>query len=147
VPIRLRDLLVPTNGVREDNRLALLKTTMINPDNQVNLSKRARLSQGTVSEAVRELEGQQLVRRDNRGIVQMAETTGAVVGIELGRHAAAVVGRRADQHFEDAALRWAQVNIARGQQGWVPQVAQAVRDVTEELDQEELVAVGLGVPG
>jgi predicted transcriptional regulator len=61
---------------------------MINPDNQANLSKRAGLSTGTVSEAVGQLVSQEVVRSERIGretVVRMAKTAGIVVGIEGGR--------------------------------------------------------------
>src|ERR1700722_15697423 len=105
MPAHLRELLFARNGVRDENRRALLRAVMINPDSQVNLGKRARLSGGTVSESVRALEEQGLVRSEKAGrgaIVRMAETVGAGVGIQLGRHGAAVGARRGDQDYQDA---------------------------------------------
>lgn len=149
VPVHLRDLLAAASGVRGENRLNLLRTLMINPDNQANLSKRARLSPGTVSEAVRELESQGLVRSEKIGreiIVRIAQTTGVAVGIEVGRHAAAIVARRVDQDYEDSTFRTVRVGISRGTQLWIPAVVQAVHEAADELDQDDLTAVGLGVP-
>jgi predicted NBD/HSP70 family sugar kinase len=145
----LSELLVKRSGTKEENRLNLLRTLMINPGNQANLSKRARLSTGTVSEAVGELAAQGLVRTERIGreiVVRLAETAGIVVGVEVGRHAAAVVARRVDQEYRDAAVRTLQVGIARGMPMWVPAVVQAVREVADDLEQEDVVAVGLGVP-
>ena len=145
----LRELLSSRNGVREENRRVLLQAVMVNPDSQANLSKRARLSTATVSDAVRALEEQGLVRSEKVGrgaIVRMAETAGAVVGIELGRHGAAVVARRVDQDYQDAASRVLQVSLGRGDRLWLPGVVQAVREVVDEIGQEDVVAVGLGVP-
>lgn len=147
--IQLRDLLIARSGVRAENRRALLTTLMIRPDSQVNLSKRARLSAATVSDAVRDLEAEGHVRGERIGreiIVRMAQTAGVAVGIELGRHATAVVARRVDQEYADSAFRVVQVGIARGIQVWLPGVVQAVREVADDLDQDDIVVVGLGVP-
>jgi predicted NBD/HSP70 family sugar kinase len=148
MPVHLSELLVKGNG-REENRFNLLRALMINPSNQANLAKRAGLSTGTVSEAVGELAGQGLVSTERIGreiFVRMAETVGLVVGVEVGRHAGAVVARRADQEYGDAAVRILQDGISNGISRWVPPVVSAVRDLAEELEQEDVVAVGLGVP-
>ena len=100
MPVHLRELLAERAGVREDNRSKLLRALMISPDNQTNLSKRARLSEGTVSGAVDELVGQGVITRTKIGretFVRMAKTAGIVVGIEGGRRTATVVARRVDQ--------------------------------------------------
>lgn len=149
MPVHLRELLAAPAGVREDNRSRLLRALMINPDNQANLSKRAGLSTGTVSEAVGELAGQGVVRSEKIGresIVRMAKTPGIVVGIEGGRQTATVVARRVDQEYHEAAAHQVRVGVSRGLQIWVPAVAQAVREVVDDLEQEEVVAVGLAVP-
>jgi predicted NBD/HSP70 family sugar kinase len=149
MPVHLRELLSKPSGVKEENRLSLLRAIMINPDNQTNLSKRARLSTGTVSVAVDELVGQQVVRTERIGretIVRMARTPGIVVGIEGGRQTATVVARRVDQDYQDSAARQVRLGVSRGLQTWVPAVVQAVREVVDDLEQEDVVAVGLGVP-
>lgn len=148
MPVHLSELLVKGNG-REENRFNLLRALMINPSNQANLAKRAGLSTGTVSEAIGELAGQGLVSTERIGretFVRLAETVGLVVGVEVGRHAGAVVARRADQEYRDAAVRILQDGISHGVSRWVPPVVSAVRDLAEELEQEDVVAVGLGVP-
>lgn len=145
----LRELLAQPNGVKEENRLNLLRALMISPDNQANLSKRARLSTGTVSEAIGELVGQGVVRSERIGreaFVRMTKTAGIVVGIEGGRQTTTVIARRVDQEYGDSAVRQVRVGVSRGMQMWVPAVVQAVRDVVDDLEQEDIVAVGLGVP-
>jgi predicted NBD/HSP70 family sugar kinase len=149
MPVHLRELLAQPAGVREDNRSKLLRALMINPDNQANLSKRAGLSAGTVSEAVGELVGQGVVTSERIGretSVRMAKTAGIVVGIEGGRQTATVVARRVDQEYLDSAARQVRVGVSRGLQIWVPAVVQAVREVVDDLEQEEVAAVGLAVP-
>jgi predicted NBD/HSP70 family sugar kinase len=149
MPVHLSELLVKPSGTKEENRLNLLRALMINPGNQASLSRRSGLSNGTVSEAVGELVGQKLVRAEKIGretIVRLVETAGIVVGVEVGRHAAAVVARRADQEYGDAVVRTLQVGASRGMPMWVPAVVQAVREVADDLEQEDVVAVGLGVP-
>ena len=149
MPVHLRELLGKPGGVKEENRLSLLRALMINPDNQTNLSKRARLSTGTVSGAVEELVGQGVITSARIGretFVRMAKTAGLVVGIEGGRQTATVVARRVDQDYQDSAARQVRVGVGRGLQMWVPAVVQAVREVVDELEQDDVVAVGLGVP-
>jgi predicted NBD/HSP70 family sugar kinase len=149
MPVQLRELLAAPTGVREENRSKLLRALMINPDNQANLSKRAGLSTGTVSEAIGELVGQGLIRSHRAGretVNSMARTAGIVVGIEGGRQTATVIARRVDQEYLDAAARQVRVGVSRGLQIWVPAVAQAVREVVDDLEQEEVAAVGLAVP-
>ena len=149
MPVQLRELLTARAGVREENRSKLLRALMVSPDNQANLSKRAGLSTGTVSEAVSELVGQKLVRTEKIGretIVRLARTTGVVVGIEGGRQTATVVARRADQEYLDSAARQVRMGVSRGLQMWIPAVVEAVREVVDDLEQEEVAAVGLAVP-
>jgi predicted NBD/HSP70 family sugar kinase len=149
MPVHLRELLAEPTGVREENRGKLLRALMINPDNQANLGKRAALSAATVSDAVRELANQGLIGSERIGretVVRMAETAGIVVGIEGGRQTATVVARRVDQEYQDSVARQVRVGVSRGMQVWVPAVVQAVREVVDELEREDVVAVGLGVP-
>jgi predicted NBD/HSP70 family sugar kinase len=149
MPVHLRELLAERAGVREDNRSKLLRALMISPDNQTNLSKRARLSEGTVSGAVDELVGQGVITRTKIGretFVRMAKTAGIVVGIEGGRRTATVVARWVHQDYQDSAARQVPVGVGRGLQMWVPAVVQAVRELADELEQDDVVAVGLGVP-
>lgn len=145
----LRELLAKPAGVREDNRSKLVRALMISPDNQANLSKRAGLSAGLVSEAVGQLVGQEVVRSEKIGretIVRMAKTAGIVVGIEGGRQTATVIARRVDQDYLDSTARQVKIGVSRGLAIWVPAVVQAVREVMDELEQEEVAAVGLAVP-
>ncbi len=149
MPVHLRELLAEPTGVREENRSKLLRALMISPDNQTNLSKRAGISAGTVSEAIGELVDQEVVRTERIGretIVRMAKTPGIVVGIEGGRQAATVVARRVDQEYLDSAARQVRIGVSLGLQVWVPAVVQAVRQVVDDLEREEVAAVGLGVP-
>src|ERR1700722_9648101 len=135
MPVHLRELLAQPAGVREENRSKLLRALMINPDNQANLSKRAGLSPGTISEAVGELVGQGVLTSERIGretIVRMAKTAGIVVGIEGGRQTATVVARRVDQEYLDSAARQVRVGVSRGLQHWVPAVVQAGRGVVDE---------------
>lgn len=149
MPAHLRDLLAEPSGVKEENRLKLLRVLMINPDNQAGLSKRAELSTGTVSEAIGELVSQRVVTSERNGretFVRMAETVGIVVGIEGGRQTTTVVGRPVHREYGDSVFRQVRVGVSRGMQMWVPAVVEAVRDVVDELERGEVVAVGLGVP-
>lgn len=52
MPVHLRELLAKPSGVKEDNRLKLLRALMISPDIQANLSKRAGLSPATARVSV-----------------------------------------------------------------------------------------------
>src|SRR5437879_4267909 len=84
--VDLRDLLT-AGGVKDENRLKLLRTIMARPGTQAYLSRRSGLSPGTVSDAVRELvaKGFALSEKDGKSRpVTIARTTGAAVGIELG---------------------------------------------------------------
>lgn len=148
MPVHLRDLLT-AGGARDENRLKLLRTIMAKPGNQAYLSRRSGLSQGTVSDAVGELEGKGYVHSDKDGkskTVTIAQTTGSAVGIELGFRSAAVVARRVEQGYDQAQVQLCPVGAAVGTQRWVDEIAKAVREAVSELGEEEIAAIGLGIP-
>jgi predicted NBD/HSP70 family sugar kinase len=148
LPVHLRDLLT-AGGVRDENRLKLLRTIMARPGTQAYLSRRSGLSQGTVSDAVRELEAKGFVHSDKDGrskAITIARTTGAAVGIELGFRYGAVVARRVEQSYNDAQVQLCSVGAAMGTGRWVEEVAKAVREAVSELGEEEILAIGLGIP-
>ncbi|HUI60619.1 MAG TPA: ROK family transcriptional regulator [Steroidobacteraceae bacterium] len=148
LPVNLRDLLTE-GGVKDTSRLKLLRTIMARPGTQAYLSRRSGLSQGTVSDAVRDLEAIGYVHSDKDGrskAVTIARTTGAAVGIELGFRYAAVVARRVEQSYDDAQVKLCSAGAAMGAGRWVEEVARAVRDAVTELEEEEIAAIGLGVP-
>jgi len=148
LPVHLRALLT-AGGVRDENRLRLLRTIMAKPGPQASLSRRSGLSQGTVSDAVRELAAKGFVLSDKEGrsrTVTIAPTTGAAVGIELGFRHAAVVARRVEQSYDDAQVQVRSVGAAMGPGRWVEEVAKAVDEAITELGEEEIAAIGLGIP-
>jgi len=76
----------------------------------------------------------------------LARTTGAAVGIELGFRYAAVVARRVEQNYDSARVELCQVGAAAGTERWVGDVATSVTDAVSALGEEEIAAIGLGVP-
>lgn len=148
MPVHLRDLL-RAGGAKDENRLRLLHTIMAKPGTQAYLARRAGVSAGTVSEAVRELAAKGFVISDKDGRsrpVTIAETIGAAVGIELGFHNSAVVARRVEQSFDEAKVALRSVGAAGGPGRWLGDVAEAVREAVDALGEEDIVAVGLAVP-
>jgi predicted NBD/HSP70 family sugar kinase len=145
----LRDLL-RAEGTKDENRLKLLHTIMARPGTQAYLSRRSGLSPGTVSDAVRDLAAKGFVvvaDKDGRSKpVTIAKTTGAAVGIELGFRYSAVVTRRADQRREESEVRRCSVGAAAGTERWVAEVADAVQEAVDNLGEEDIAAIGLGVP-
>jgi predicted NBD/HSP70 family sugar kinase len=122
---------------------------MAKPGPQASLSRRSGLSQGTVSDAVRELAAKGFVLSDKEGrsrTVTIAPTTGAAVGIELGFRHAAVVARRVEQSYDDAQVQVRSAGAAMGPGRWVEEVAKAVDEAITELGEEEIAAIGLGIP-
>jgi predicted NBD/HSP70 family sugar kinase len=150
VPVHLCELLSARDSTREENRRKLLQTIMAKPGSQAYLSKRSGLSQATVSAAVVELSDRKMVRTSRDGkqiLVEMAPTTGAAVGIELGFQASAVVARRVEQRHDEARTAiHRDVGATLGSTRWPRQIADAIRDVVDELGEEEIAAVGLAVP-
>jgi predicted NBD/HSP70 family sugar kinase len=145
--VQLRDLLTAGKGAKDENRLRLLRTIMANSGSQAYLARRSGLSEGNVSDAVKDLGP--LVRTEKKGrevIVSLPETTGAAVGIELGFSNFAVVARRVEQSYRDAQVELRQVGAARGPDQWVREVADAVREATSVVGEDEIVSVGLGIP-
>lgn len=148
VPVHLCDLLT-AGGAKDQNRLKLLRTIMARPGSQAYLSRRSGLSPGTVSDAVGELvaKGHVLSDKDGRSKpVTIARTTGAAVGIELGYRYTAVVARRVEQSFDHAQVQLRPVGAALGARRWVEEVAKAVCEAVGDLGEEEIAAIGLGVP-
>jgi predicted NBD/HSP70 family sugar kinase len=149
-PVRLGELLKAVRGIREDHRSALLRGVMAQPGSQTSLARRLGLSPGTVSAVVSDLEYQGLVRVEKTNarqtLVRLAPAAGAVVGVELGFHLASVVARRADQQHDEAVTRLVGIGAAVRDQAWIPAVADAVRDAVSELGEDEIAAIGLGVP-
>ena len=78
--------------------------------------------------------------------VEVAPTTGAAVGIELGFRHTAVVARRVEQSHDVAKVSLARVGAAQGTMRWLPGVAEAVREAVTELGEDEIAAIGLAVP-
>lgn len=149
MPVHLRELLSTAPGVREEGRLALLRTIMARPGSQADLSRRAGLSQATVSSAVAELSEKGYVRaaKDGRTThISMGPTAGAAVGIELGFQHAAIVARRVEQQYGDAQVEVRPVGAAMGSGRWLQDVTDAVRDAVTELGEDEIAAIGLAVP-
>lgn len=143
-PTRVTDLLRVGGGTREENRGRLLRAIMVNPGPQVYLSKRTRLSTATVSAAVADLAREGLVRADR--VIAMTPTAGSAVGVELGFRHCVVVARRVEQSYADAQVQVRQVGALMGAQRWVEEVADAVSEAVGELGEEEIAAIGLGIP-
>ena len=78
--------------------------------------------------------------------VTIARTTGAAVGIELGFRYAAVVARRVEQNYDDAQVQLRSAGAAMGPGRWVEEVAKAVSEAVSDLGEEEIAAIGLGIP-
>lgn len=149
MPVHLRDLL-RAESTKDQSRLKILHTIMARAGTQAYLARRSGLSAGTVSDAVKELANSGFVlvaEKDGRSKpVTLARTTGAAVGIELGFHNSAVVARRVEQSYDQATVRLCSVGAASRQESWLEDVAQAVRDAVDDLGEDDIVAVGLGVP-
>lgn len=147
--VDLRDLL-RAEGTKDENRLRLLHTIMARPGTQAYLARRSGQSTGAVSDAVRELAAKGFVvvsEQDGRSKpVTLAKTTGAAVGIELGFRYSAVVARRVEQSYHEAEVKLRRVGAARGMGYWLPEVADAVQEAVGALGEEEITAIGLGVP-
>jgi predicted NBD/HSP70 family sugar kinase len=122
---------------------------MAKSGSQAYLSRRSGLSQATVSTVVAELEKNRWVtvtKAPKVSYVQVAPTTGAAVGIELGFRHTAVVARRVEQPYESAKVNLARVGAAQGAGTWLRGVAAAVREAVAELGEDEIAAIGLAVP-
>jgi predicted NBD/HSP70 family sugar kinase len=144
----LRDLLT-TGGTKDVNRLNILRRIMARPGPQKYLSLRSGLSEATVSEAVKDLLAAGYIEVEKGGrsnVIKMAPTVGAAVGIELGFRYGAVVARRVEQDYKDAKIVLCPTGAAARDHGWLDDVAHAVRTAVDELGEEEIVAIGLGVP-
>src|ERR1700722_14389858 len=90
------------------SRAHLLRTVMAKSGSQAYLSRRSGLSQATVSALISDLEKKEWVTVTKAGktsFVEVAPTTGAAVGIELGFRHTAVVARRMEQPSDPAKRR------------------------------------------
>jgi predicted NBD/HSP70 family sugar kinase len=121
---------------------------MANPGSQAYLARRSGLSEGNVSDAVKE-DLKDVVVTEERGrerIIKLPHTTGAAVGIELGFSNFAVVARRADQGYQDVKVELDSYGAAKERDRWASAVADAVREAVSAVGEDEIVSVGLGVP-
>lgn len=147
-PVPLRELLRERDGTKEDNRSRLLREIMVRSGNQVRLAKRAGLSPATVSAAVTELQARGLVSATGTGRsvhVGMKPVAGAVVGVELGFQASAVVARRAHESTDRSETRLLRDTGAM-RAGWPEVIARGVREAVDDLGEDEIAAIGLAVP-
>jgi predicted NBD/HSP70 family sugar kinase len=146
--VPLRNLL-SASGTLESNHRALLRVIMAKPGTQAYIAKRSGKVPATISAAVRDLEKDGYVRTRKDGastFVSLPPTVGAAVGIELGFHHTAVVARRVEQRIDEAATRHVGEGAANGVNRWLPDVADAIWDAIAELGEEEITAIGLGIP-
>jgi predicted NBD/HSP70 family sugar kinase len=157
--VPLRELL-SAQGTRDSNRLKILRVIMAKPGNQAYLAKWAGLSQSTVSGAVTELANKGYVVRPDKpdkeagkgdkeaqkAVVSLTATTGAAVGVELGFHYTAVVARRVEQSPDQARTATVDSGAAYGTHRWLPDVAGAIREAVADLGEDDIVAIGLGIP-
>jgi predicted NBD/HSP70 family sugar kinase len=149
VAVHLRELLAERKQAKDDSRSLLIRTIMAKSVSQTYLSRRTGLSAATVSTIVREFAEKRWVKVTqvrNESHVEIAQTTGAAVGVELGFRHAAVVARRAEHGYEDAKIELRKVGAALGSSRWLPGVTEAIRDAVGELGEEEIAAIGLAVP-
>ncbi|GGO84284.1 ROK family transcriptional regulator [Wenjunlia tyrosinilytica] len=155
--LQLRDHLGPATGTREFNRKRILLAIMIKADTQAGLARRTLLSQGTVSNTVRELELEGLVqgekgapsRGSGRGTrVRLLPAKGVAVGVHLGFNHATVVARRVDRDHGDISVQREEGGANRG----LPEVMPVVRQMIEAavadtgLGRDDVVSLGLAVP-
>ena len=64
----------------------------------------------------------------------------------MGFRYSAVVARRVEQSYDQARIRLRPVGAAAGTTRWVGEVADAVREAVASLGEEEIAAIGLGIP-
>jgi predicted NBD/HSP70 family sugar kinase len=120
---------------------------MANPGSQAYLARRSGLSEGNVSDAVKELKD--VVVTEERGrenIIKLPHTAGAAVGIELGFSNFAVIARRVDQGYQDVKVELDSYGAAKERGRWTSVVADAVREAVSAVGEDEIVSVGLGIP-
>lgn len=145
--VQLRDLLAVPRSSKDENRLKLLRTIMANPGSQAYLARRSGLSEGNVSDAVKELKDVLVTEeRGRENIIRLPYTVGAAVGIELGFSNFAVMARRADQGYQDVKVELDSYGAAKERDRWASTVADAVREAVSAVGEDEIVSVGLGVP-
>lgn len=156
----LRDLLdsVMGTGTRATNRRRILVAAMIKADSQTGISHRTQLSQGTVSNVVRELERDGVVQVDRAGPstgsgraarVQLCAVSGVAVGVHIGYSEATVVARRVDSAYGDVARRHSRGGADQGLGAVLPRIQEMIRSVVEEtgLGLADVFSLGVAVPG
>lgn len=146
--VPLRELLT-ARTTQEVNRRKLLRVIMAKPGSQAYIANRSGQVPATVSTAVKDMEqgGYVSTRRDGAStFVSLCPTTGAAVGVELGFHYTAVVARRVEQRRDEAAIRTIESGAAHGAGRWLPDVADAIKDAVADLGEEEIIAIGMGIP-
>jgi predicted NBD/HSP70 family sugar kinase len=147
----LRELLRKPSGVKQENRLKILRAIMARSSNQTELVHRSGMSSATVSGVVSELVQDGVVCSERRGrdtVVAMKPTHGVAVGVELGFQHTALVARRVHQSFTEVAVRTADVGGNSGEQRWLEAVVDLIYDIASQTGDgpEELTSIGLGIP-
>jgi predicted NBD/HSP70 family sugar kinase len=153
----IRHHLGPAKGPREINRKRILLAVMIKADTQTDIARRTRLSQGTVSKVVRELEREGAVEVDRaqdtgakgRGArVRLTPADGVAVGVHLGFNHTTVVARRVDQRHDINPPQRAEGGANRGLRQALPVIERLVRDAVAQtgLSPEHIVSAGIAVP-
>lgn len=146
----LRELLRETRGAKQENRQKIVRAVLSRAGNQTDLVLRSGMSSATVSEAVRELERNGVVRTERQGrdtFVRFAPVDGVAVGVELGYQRTVIVGRLAHHERHESVIRLLQVGASTGEPHWVRAVAEAVQElVTEFGAPHTLATLGLAVP-
>ncbi|TYK51205.1 ROK family transcriptional regulator [Actinomadura decatromicini] len=148
--VRLRELLSVTRGAKQENRQKIVRAVLSRAGNQTDLVRRSGMSSATVSEAVRELERNGIVRTEKQGrdtLVRLAPVEGVAVGVELGYQKTVIVGRLAHQERHECVSRTLQVGASSGETHWVRAVAVAVQELVSEFGEpHDLATLGLAVP-
>lgn len=151
-PLDARTVLnTSSSSIRATNKRRIVRAVMALPATQVQLARRTRLSQATVSNLVGELHQEGIVEVEDddgeRGKrITLAPMRGVAAGIEAGHDRLTVAVRRVDG--EKILEGTADIGVNQGNHAWIKEAVRLIHDLVRRtgLTTSEMVSVGLGIP-
>lgn len=141
-----------SDSIRETNKRRVLRAVMAQPGStQVQIARRTRLSQGTVSKVVQEFEAAGVLKADGgdgeRGKrIVVGAVRGLGVGVEVGHDRLTVAVRRVDS--DDTIHEVSNIGVSQGLDVWRRECVRLIRQLVARtgLGDQNVVSIGLGIP-
>jgi predicted NBD/HSP70 family sugar kinase len=140
----------PSDSVRAVNTRRIIRAVMAMPSTQVQLARRTRLSQATVSGVVGRLQREgvfEVEEGDERGKrIRLASMRGVAVGVEVGHEKLTVAVRRVDS--EQTLQSTGELGVNQVNRTWAKESARLIDDLIRRtgLTPADVVSIGLGIP-